>query len=162
MTFAGVLQPPNFVQGRATMKRTWKGLLGLLTVFTVLLAICGLAWNWLEHQRMQNHPARIFLRYEQELRRYGARLESGEVYSEADRGYALPQYLIDHGARSCTKEGDCFIIHFSFMPTDAVPELWYSPYGFEPLPEELAQRRQNSYFRFTQLATDWGECYWDQ
>ena len=50
-----------------------------------------------------------------------------------------------------------------FMPTDAVPELWYSPKGFDPLPPGLEERkRTSSYFHWEQLAPNWGACHWDQ
>jgi hypothetical protein len=133
-----------------------------LAVVALVFGCCGLPLYLLDHQRMQNNPKRIFRRYEPELRGYAHRLEAGEVYSEEGRGYAIPPFLIDHGARYTTKEGDCFVISFGFMPTDAVPELWYCPKGFDPLPEALADRKRHSYFQFVQLAPDWAECHWDQ
>ncbi len=61
------------------------------------------------------------------------------------------------------KKGDCFVVVFGFMPTDAVPELWFSPNGFDPLPPDLEALKQGKrYFDWEQLSLQWGACHWDQ
>jgi len=116
----------------------------------------------LQRDAMQDNPGAVFRHHGPELLDYGRRLTGGEVRYVEGRGYALPQFLIDAGARYAVIEGDAFVVGFGFMPTDAVPELWFSPKGFEPWPTSLAERRRrNSFFRFQQLAPNWGECYWD-
>jgi hypothetical protein len=136
----------------------------------LLVAVVGLAVlvsNGFHDLRMQDDPVLIYQYYEEDLQRYADRLEGGKVKSEpiwdhGIRGYYMPQFLISHGARYAFKEGDCFVISFSFMPTDAVPELWYSPNGFEPLPQGLQDRqRRYNYFKWQQLSPKWGACYWD-
>lgn len=139
----------------------------------VIIGGCG-GWtlHWLQHQRMQNNPAAIYRHYGPELHRYAERLQAGEVGSVEGRRpartsegpeYACPQFLIDHGARFVVKKGDCFIVIFGFMPADPVPELWFSPNGFDPLPPDLeALKRGKGFFQFEELSPQWGACYWDQ
>jgi hypothetical protein len=144
------------------MKRHWKIGVSILSIATAVGFCSGLTLYLLHDLRMRNKPARIFSSYHAELRQYIQQLESDDVHSEEGQAYPIPPFLIDHGARYVRKEGDCFVIIFSFMPTDAVPELWYSPQGFEPLPQGLVDRKGRLYFRFQQLAPEWGECFWDQ
>ncbi len=134
-----------------------------LAVVAAIGGCCGLPLYWLFHQRMQDNPAMVYRHYEQDLHRYAERLEAGEVHSEPNRGYAIPRFLIAHGARYVVKNEECFVVVFGFMPTDSVPELWYSPKGFDPLPPGLEETKRNStYFRWEQLAANWGACHWDQ
>jgi hypothetical protein len=130
----------------------------------VIIGSCGgLPLYWLQHQWMQDNPAAVCRHYESELHRYAERLQAGEVRSVEGRGYAIPQLLIDHGARYVVKQGDCFVVSFRFMPTDAVPELWFSPNSFDPLPPDLeALKQSKGYFRWEQLSPQWGACHWDQ
>ncbi len=138
-------------------------LLVVLPAVAVLGSCGGLLGYWLRHLRMQDNPAAVYRYYRPELHRYAERLQAGEVHSVAGRGYGIPQFLIDHGARYVVKEGDCFVVVFGFMPTDAVPELWFSPRGFDPLPPDLeALKRGKGYFRWEPLSPQWGACYWDQ
>jgi hypothetical protein len=81
------------------------------------------------------------------------------VNSVAGRGYGIPQYLIDKGARYCTKHGDCFCVRFGFIADSAVPELWYSPSGFDPMPAELAHMNRNGVYKWIPLASQWAACY---
>lgn len=128
----------------------------------VILTGCYELLRSLHNQRMENNPAVVYRRYKRELHGYARQLEAGEVYREPDRGYAMPQFLPDHGARFVVRKGDCFVVVFGFLPTDSVPELWYSPKGFDPLPSELEELRQtSSYFRWVQLSPNWGACHWD-
>ena len=116
-----------------------------------------LLWN----AQIDNNPARIYSRYSSQLDEYAARLQDGKVAQGADGEYALPQFLIDCGARHARREGDCFVISFSFMPTDPVPELWFAPSGFDPLPSGLTDRKSRAYFKFVPLGGKWAECDWD-
>lgn len=145
------------------MKRLRKIVIPLLAATFIFGGCCGLPLYWLHHQRMQDDPALVYRHYDRELHRYAERLVSGEVYSEPNRGYAIPQFLIDHGARYVVKKDECFVVVFGFMPTDAVPELWYSPKGFDPLPAGLEVLKQHSgYFHWEELSPNWGACFWDQ
>jgi hypothetical protein len=111
---------------------------------------------------MQDDPAAVYRHYEPDFHRFAERLQAGEIRGIEGRGYAMPQFLIDHGAQYVVKKGDCFVVIFSFMPTDAVPELWFSPSGFDPLPPDLESRKQgNGYFHWEQLSSQWGACHWD-
>jgi hypothetical protein len=116
----------------------------------------------LQHHRMQDNPAAVYRCYESDLHRYAERLQGGEIRSIDGRGYDIPQFLIDHGARSVVKKGECFVVIFGFLPTDAVPELWFSPSGFDPLPPELNARKQGKgHFDCEQLSPQWAACHWD-
>jgi hypothetical protein len=144
------------------MKRLRRYIVLFLALSIGIGGCCTLPLYWLQHLRMQDDPARVYRYYERELRRYAERLEAGEVYSEPNRGYTIPQFLVNHGATYVVKKGECFIVRFEVMATDPVPELWYSSKGFEPLPEGLKQlKHENHYFRWEQLSPNWGACYWD-
>ena len=145
------------------MKRLREYAVPLLVVVGALAGCCGLPLYCLHHMRMQDNPALVYRCYERELHRYAERLEAGNVYHEPNRGYAIPQFLIDHGARYVVKKDECFVVVFGFMPTDAVPELWYSPKGFDHLPPGLEElKRKSGYFQWEQLSHHWSACHWDQ
>jgi hypothetical protein len=145
------------------MKRLRQILLVALPTAVVLGGCCGLSLYWLMHQRMQDNPAAVYRCYKAELHRYAERLQAGEVRYVEGRGYGIPQFLIDHGARYVVKKGDCYVVIFGFMPTDAVPELWFSPNGFDPLPLDLETLKHGKgYFHWEQLSSQWGACLWDQ
>jgi hypothetical protein len=133
-----------------------------LPVVAGMLVCCGLPLYWSHQQRMQDNPARVYRHYQSELHRYAERLQAGEVRYVEGRGYALPQFLIDQGARYVIKIDDCFVVVFGFMPTDAVPELWFSPNGLNPRPRTLERRAHGKgHFEWEQLSPNWGACYWD-
>lgn len=112
---------------------------------------------------LQRQPDRVFRKREAELRDYVSRMQNGEIIHVEKRGYAIPQFLIDAGASSVRKSEDgCIVIFFDFMPTDAVPELWYSEQGFDPFPEGLEDRKRRAFFQWKLLAPDWGYCLWDR
>jgi hypothetical protein len=135
----------------------------LLPTVAALLGCCGLPLYWLQHQRLQDDPAAVYRQYEAELHRYAERLQAGDVNNVEGRGYGIPQFLIAHGARYVVKRGDCYVVVFGFMPTDAVPELWFNANGFDPLPPELDElKRQSGFLQWEQLSPQWGACHWDQ
>jgi hypothetical protein len=138
-----------------------RGLLavGALAIAAVVLVCCGLPLFVLNHLRMRDRPELLYGYYEGELDDYVRRLETGEVIYVEGRGYGIPQYLIGHGARYCTKHGDCFCITFGFIADSAVPELWYSLTGFEPMPAELADLNRNGVYEWIPLAPNWAACY---
>lgn len=131
----------------------------VLISVAILFGCCGLPLLWLNDQRMYDRPELIYPRYESRLKDYGRRLSAGEVNYEETRKYGIPQYLINHGARYCTKHGDCFCVTFGFIADSAVPELWYSPSGFDPLPAELAHINRNGVHVWIPLAPQWAACY---
>jgi hypothetical protein len=139
-------------------------LLSVTVLATVTIGgFCGLPFYWLKHQWMQDNPPSVYRYYQAELDRYAQRLQTGAVRYVEGRGYGIPQFLIDHGARYVVKKGDCYVVIFGFMPTDAVPELWFSPDGFDPIPAELASvKNGKGYFHWKQLSAHWGACHWDQ
>ena len=141
-------------------KRLWHVGLFAVPVIALLLGCCGFPLYWFNHQRMQDRPELLHPYYKARLQDYGHRLKAGEVVSVEGRGYGIPQYLIDHGARYCTKHGDCYCISFGFIADSAIPELWYSPRGFEPMPEELARMNRGwPRHRWIPLAPQWAACY---
>jgi hypothetical protein len=145
------------------MKRLCTIVVLLLAAVVAIGACCGLPLYWLRQPRMQDNPAVLYRHYEPELQRYAERLQADEARSVEGREFGLPQFLIDHGARYVVKNGDCFVVIFGFMPTDSVPELWFSPNGFDPLPPGLEElKRTSGYFRWEQLSPQWGACHWDQ
>jgi len=133
-----------------------------LPIAAVVFSCCRLPLAWLESQKIEDNPALVYRQYEPELQRYAERLQAGEVSSVAGRGYDIPQFLIDRGAKSVRKDGNCFVIYFGFLPTESVPELWFSPGGFDPLPPGLVSRKKDEpYFLWEPLSPHWGACHWD-
>lgn len=137
------------------MQRLKRAILPLLFV----AVFCGLGCYWLYHLRMYEHPERIYPHYSRELAEYGQRLESGDVHYEPDRGYAIPQFLIDKGAKSITKHERCYVVWFSSLLDNPTPVLWYSPAGFDPVPHELTKIVGEPKTKWQQLSPTWGACY---
>ena len=125
----------------------------------LFVSFCGFVTYWLYHQRMYERPERIYPHYSRELEVYGQRLESGDVRSEQGRGYAIPQFLIDKGAKTVTKHGRCYAIWFSSLLDNPTPVLWYSPAGFDPVPPELAKVVAEPQAKWQQHSPTWGACY---
>ena len=96
---------------------------------------------------------------------YVEQLERGEVKSD-NFSYALPQLLIDNGAKQVVRDGDCIEIIFWFMCTDAVPLYIYSPRGVEGVPEQYkngghAGGFKWAYWKFVTIDDRWFYCEWD-
>ncbi len=127
------------------------------------IAVMGMAvwWIlvWYQHQRMNDRPELLFQEYESQLNEYASRLTTGEVISVDGRGYGIPQYLIDHGAKSCTKHGNCFCIWFYQYLDNPTPQLWYSPDGFDPMPVEISNKKRGGYSEWIPLAQKWAALY---
>ena len=142
------------------MRRRWRRLTRFtLPIAAVLFCCCGVPLYFVNHLRMQDRPELLYPYYESRLHDYGRRLSAGDVNYEETRKYGIPQYLIDHGARYCTRHGECFCISFGCFADSAVPELWYSSGGFDPLPEELACLNRNGVYKWIPLAPQWAACY---
>lgn len=133
----------------------------LILTVAVLATVAPASW-FIWNLRTDDHPARTYWRYSSRLAQYAERLQAGRVAIDSNGEYAIPQFLIDRGARHVFREGTCYVITFGFLPTDAVPELWFSPSGFDPLPKAIDERRHRAYFQFSRLNREWAECYWDQ
>ncbi|VTR96244.1 unnamed protein product [Gemmata massiliana] len=142
------------------MGKRWRRVRSALIVTAVLFGCCGLPLYFVNHLRMQDRPELLYPYYESRLQDYGRRLSAGAVNYEETRKYGIPQYLIDHGARYCTKHGDCFCVSFGSFFDTPTPELWYSPSGFDPMPEELAQMNRGwPRHQWIPLAPQWAACY---
>jgi hypothetical protein len=128
----------------------------LFFVLAIHVAGCG------QDLKTFPQPGQLFREREKELREYVSRINAEKVDFDDKQGYAIPQFLIDAGARYVKKKDGCIVISFGFLPTDAVPELWYCQVGFDPIPKGLVERKQMTFFQWEQLAPDWGFCKWDQ
>jgi hypothetical protein len=131
----------------------------VLIVASIGQGLCLLPLNLLKHQRMKDRPELVYRCYEHELQEYGRRLQIGDVRYVEGRGYGLPQYLIDHGARYCVKKGNCFCVFFGFILDDPIPELWFSPSGFDPMPPEIAEDCRTQQGQWETLSSQWGAYY---
>jgi hypothetical protein len=125
----------------------------------VVLAFCG--WSWLGQWRAYGDPSRVYARHNAQLVEYTRHWQTGELKPDARGEYAMPRFLADCGATHARQEGDCLVVTFGFLPTDAVPELWFSPSGFDTPPAGIADRKKCAYFRFALLSPTWAECDWD-
>lgn len=131
----------------------------LLPVSVVLLGCFGLPLGWLQHQRMHERPELIYPHYSQELDAYGRRLEVGDVLYVEGRGYAIPQFLIDKGAKWIVRQGDCYVVVFNSFLDNPTPELWYCPGGFDPMPAAAGKVATDPKARWQQLAPRWAARY---
>jgi hypothetical protein len=160
--YAGGERPAGVIRcgRRYGMGRRWLlVLIALLTVF-LLGGGCGLLFDYCSNfVFIHDCPEKIYPAYKAQLQTYAARLDAGDVYSEPNRGYSIPQYLIDHGAQYCTKHGDCYCISFGTFLDNPAPELWYSPTKFADVPPILSKVMTNPRARWKQLDTNWGSCY---
>ncbi len=130
-----------------------------LLLLALCLCCCGLPLNWLHHQRMHEHPERIYPHYKRELQEYGRCLEAGEVLQVEGRGYAIPQFLIDKGAKRTVKIDECFVVVFYSILDNPSPQLWFCPAGFDPIPTPVEKVATNPNSRWQLLATQWASCY---
>lgn len=79
---------------------------------------------------------RTLKRNQEAIETYIGSINAGRIpLREGQRGYFLLDVLARGGATYVQKDGDCVVITFEFMPTDAVPELIYSPRGSAGLPK---------------------------
>lgn len=130
-----------------------------IVISLALVAVCALVLHWLYHRRMAGRPALIYSHYQRDLEDYGQRLANGGVQSEPSRGYAIPQFLLDKGAKLVTKNGGRYAVWFTSMLDNPTPVLWYSPNGFDPPPPELAKVLVEPKALWQQLSPKWGACY---
>ena len=122
--------------------------------------ILGPVAAWLYDKSMVDNPAQIHWHYRQSLNEYGERLAMGDVRFVENRGYAIPQFLIDHGATITSKKGQCYIVWFSSMLDNPTPALIYCSNGFDPLPPELENMVREPKSKWRKLSDKWSECQW--
>jgi hypothetical protein len=130
-----------------------------LPAVVIIGGCCGFPLYWLHHERMNEHPERIYPYYKRELHEYGRRLEAGDVRYVEDRGYGIPRFLIDKGAKWVVKNEDCYVVVFHTFVDNPTPELWYSPAGFDPMPPTAAKLAADPKARWQPLAPQWAACY---
>ena len=109
-------------------------------------------------------PVRILKRNRSRIEEYVESVEAGRVpLRESNQGYSVPDLLRGKGARYVEKDGDCVLITFSFLLTDPIPQLIYSPRGETGLPSMYKDNgRGLSFFEITKLDDNWFYCEWDQ
>jgi hypothetical protein len=130
-----------------------------ILLFGLALAVAGCGTDIAKNTHPD--PVQIFREREAVLRKYVRQIDDGQIKQVESCGYPIPQSLIDAGVKAVTTQDGCVVITFWFLPTDAVPELWYSPRGFDPLPKGLEERKRENYFESEQLTPDWFFCKWD-
>jgi hypothetical protein len=140
--------------------RKWRRV--ALFVFGSALVLAGCsgppAW-WLYDRYGYATPEVVYGRYEPELHAYARRLEAGEVRRVEGRGYAIPPFLIDKGARLVVEKDGCFVVVFESLLDNPVPELWYSPTGFDPMPSDLSASLRDPRVDKQWLSPHWIACY---
>ena len=76
--------------------------------------------------------------------------------------HAVPQFMIDNDVKQVVRRDGFIEITFWFMPTDAVPQLLYSPRGLEGLPKEYRSGGSGrAYWKFVPIDDKWFYCEWD-
>src|SRR5689334_158978 len=73
---------------------------------------------------------RCFEKHEAAIRTYVGNILNGRIAADGKGEYPVLDKLGECDAYRVRKVDECVVITFRFMPTDAVPELWYSPKGF--------------------------------
>jgi hypothetical protein len=138
-------------------------LVGILHPIFVIAPLVGFAVWLLPSSDREDHPIPVFRKHELDIRDYAEKVRQGQVESRTGGwgGYPMPRWLVDNGAKHTYLEEGCVVITFFFMPTGAIPELRYSPMGFDPFPKALEERKNRAFFRWQQIAADWGVCWWD-
>jgi hypothetical protein len=134
----------------------------LLVAIFILLVAC-VAGRMLLRAFRPSTPPEVLAKHEQEIRQYIANVRLGKIPKSADgRGFLVLRVLGDNGATHVEQQGNCVVVTFGFMPTDSVPQLWYSPAGFSPLPPEIQElKTRHKFFKWHQLQGDWSYCEWD-
>ena len=106
----------------------------------------------------------LFREHETKIRKYAEEVVAGKIPKRADgEGFEIMNTLAAHGAIAVKKVGDCIVITFQSSPPDPIPELWYSPKGFIPLPtqmKEIEASRRSASSRVEFLRSDWAFCEW--
>ena len=112
-------------------------------------------WQW------RNEPPQILRAHIATIQIYVDNIESGKISALTPDGeYPILNVLQDRGVTHVRKIGNRIVMIFAFMPTDAVPELWYSPDGFTS--EWVAERKKSkAFFEWKQIDNHWGYCLWD-
>lgn len=107
-------------------------------------------------------PVRTLKRNRKEIAEYIESIKAGRV-GRKNGEYHLLQSLYRDGATHVRDDGKCIVITFAFLPTDAVPQLIYSPDGSQGLPKRyLLGGLDWSFFELQQLEENWFFCRWDQ
>lgn len=143
------------------MKRLVWAFVAAASILAAVSGCCGVPLYFVNHLRLQNNPDGLYWRYKDELHEYARRLDAGDVEFVEGCGYAVPQCLIDHGACRCVKRADCFCVTFcqDFFDTP-LPELWYSPSGFAPVPEPVAKMNRDwPRHKWVPLTRNWAANY---
>jgi hypothetical protein len=116
-------------------------------------------------------PIRTLKRNRKSIMQYLDSIRAGRVPLRSDgKGYFVLDSFGDDVNRVESKDG-CIVITFWFMPTDAIPQLVYSPSGFDGLPPlykhaDLSDSAHNNadgltYFHREQVDGKWFYCVWD-
>jgi hypothetical protein len=132
----------------------------LLSVIVVILAGVLLLNRYLLNS---NDPTRILLRNQQRIEDYVDSIYAGRVpLRDPNNGYQIPGFLLEKGVSYVRNEEGCVVITFSFMPTDPVPELIYSPAGIDGLPARFkSDPSKLSFFELKHITDRWFYCEWD-
>jgi hypothetical protein len=110
------------------------------------------------------HPVRTLRRHRSDIETYVESIYAGRIPERnGDKGYYILDVLGANEVTYVRKVEGCIVITFAFMPTDAVPELIYSPLGQQGLPAEYrANNGRWSFFQLTPIDEKWFYCLWDQ
>src|SRR5206468_6615327 len=159
--FRVALDPVQFPAMRVRFTSLGRRLVFFASALIAAIPIVLLLLSVLRHVLFPT-PVEVFEKDEAEIRTYVSNLQAGKIPRRSgDNGYAILHVLADHDATYVKREGNCVVITFAFMPTDAVPQLWYSADGFDSLPEPFAKLKSHKFFKWHRIRKDWGYCEWD-
>jgi hypothetical protein len=154
----------GFNEGGVVARRWLRYGMWTLLALAVILAYCLAGSVWVgSHWRPNSLETRIafFKQNRAGFDAYVTRILDGKVTS-VNAEYAVPQFMIDNNVKQVIQRDGVIEITFWFMPTDAVPQLLYSPRGIEGLPNEYRNGGPGrAYWKFVPIDDKWSYCEWD-
>lgn len=144
-----------------TPKRGWFQLHLSTALLLMLLASVsvGLLVYWIYYP---TGPVGVLQTNRDAITNYAKSILTETIQEGETPGYPMPRILRQNGARSVRRSGGCVVIQFEFMPTDAIPELIYSPKGYDGLPQNYkTPGKEITFFRLQKIDEKWFFCEWD-
>lgn len=114
------------------------------------------------------HAVRTYLRNREAINTYVQNIYRGQIPELrhpgmfGDTDYYLLDVLRPEGVFAVSKQNDCVVIMFEFLPDQAARELIYSPDGRRGLPSKyLAPNPNWVIFEIREIEPNWYYCRWN-
>ena len=134
----------------------------VLSILLIAL-FAGATWLfmrlWPESLVIRNHPDLVYRHYEHELQAYVQQLMDGTVTQVDQRGYPLPEFLANNGAKWVLQFDQCYVIVFEGILDNPTPELWFCPHGDAMNSLRVVKGPSGKIERLQELSSHWASCY---